>query len=83
MIINGTNNNEIIESSWKLIIIELKSNLIKNDVNREVIITIVSTIIKIEILLDLDKLFINLFIYKYYYINSFFNKLEKIIDWKN
>ena len=83
MIINGTNNNEIIESSWKLIIIELKSNLIKNDGNREVIITIVSTIIKIEILLDLDKLFINLFIYKYYYINSFFNKLEKIIDWKN
>ena len=46
----------------KFINIEFKSSLIKKDVKRDVIITTESTKIRIETLLDLDKLFINLFI---------------------
>ena len=49
-------------SKSKLLIIEYKSNLIKNAVKIEVIITIESTTINIDTLLERDKLFINLFI---------------------
>jgi len=60
--IKGVAIIETITSKSKLLIIEYKSNLIKNAVKIEVIITIESTTINIDTLLERDKLFINLFI---------------------
>ena len=56
MIIDNNTNNS------KFINIEFKSSLIKKDIKRDVIITTESTRIRIETLLDFDKLFINIFI---------------------
>ena len=62
IISNGVKISDKNTNISKFINIEFKSSLIKKDVKRDVIITTESTKIRIETLLDLDKLFINLFI---------------------